>query len=48
MSTDPSRSFAALLRAHRYAAGLTIEELAEASALSGRAIGDMERGRSRA
>jgi transcriptional regulator with XRE-family HTH domain len=31
------------LRQHR---GLTLEELAEASGVSGRAIGDMERGRS--
>ncbi|MFI6521348.1 ATP-binding protein [Spirillospora sp. NPDC050679] len=39
--------FGELLRRHRHAAELTIEELAEASGLSVRAIGDMERGRSR-
>ncbi|QFY09166.1 helix-turn-helix domain-containing protein [Nonomuraea phyllanthi] len=40
-------SFAALLRAFRQAAGLTIEELSQASGVSVRAIGDMERGVSR-
>jgi tetratricopeptide (TPR) repeat protein/transcriptional regulator with XRE-family HTH domain len=36
-----------LLRGFRHAAGLTLEELAAASGVSDRAIGDMERGRSR-
>ena len=36
-----------LLRRHRRAAGLSIEALAEASGVSVRAIGDMERGRAR-
>ncbi|MEV4613105.1 helix-turn-helix domain-containing protein [Kitasatospora sp. NPDC049258] len=36
-----------LLRAHRHDAGLTLEELAEGSGVSARAIGDMERGHSR-
>ncbi|MFI6729325.1 helix-turn-helix domain-containing protein [Streptomyces sp. R-74717] len=36
-----------LLRGFRHAARLTLEELAEASGVSDRAIGDMERGRSR-
>ena len=39
-------SFARLLRELRQSRGLTMEELAEASGVSGRAIGDMERGRS--
>ena len=39
--------FGPLLRAHRQAARLTLEELAEASGVSARAISDMERGRSR-
>src|SRR5258705_10074786 len=38
-------SFAMVLRAARHAAGLTLEELAEASDVSGRALSDMERGR---
>ncbi|MEU9132255.1 helix-turn-helix domain-containing protein [Kitasatospora sp. NPDC048540] len=38
--------FGRMLRALRQARGLTIEELAEVSGVSGRAIGDMERGRS--
>src|SRR5215831_15358241 len=38
----------ALLRRHRRAAGMTLEELAEASGVSARAISDMERGRTRA
>jgi transcriptional regulator with XRE-family HTH domain/tetratricopeptide (TPR) repeat protein len=37
-----------LLRRHRRAAGMTLEELAEASGVSARAISDMERGRTRA
>ncbi|MFF0156228.1 helix-turn-helix domain-containing protein [Streptomyces sp. NPDC005263] len=36
-----------LLRGFRHAAGMTLEELAEASDVSDRAIGDMERGHSR-
>ena len=40
-------SVGALLRAHRHAARLTLEELAEASGVSARAISDMERGHSR-
>ena len=38
-------SFAAALRAARHGAGLTLEELAEASGVSVRALSDMERGR---
>jgi transcriptional regulator with XRE-family HTH domain len=41
-------AFGALLRGRRQSAGLTLEELAEASGVSARAISDMERGRSRA
>ncbi|BCJ68674.1 ATP-binding protein [Polymorphospora rubra] len=41
-------SFGPLLRGHRHAAGLTLEELAAASGVSARAISDMERGHSRA
>ncbi|MEU4557694.1 tetratricopeptide repeat protein [Actinoplanes sp. NPDC023936] len=41
-------SFGASLRSLRRSAGLTIEQLAEASGVSGRAISDMERGHSRA
>ncbi|MFF0465569.1 ATP-binding protein [Streptomyces mexicanus] len=40
-------SFGAVLRGLRQRAGLTMEELAEASGVSVRAISDMERGRSR-
>ncbi len=39
--------FGELLRARRHAAGLTMEELAERSGVSARAISDMERGHSR-
>lgn len=39
--------FGPLLRVHRQAARLTLEELAAASGVSARAISDMERGRSR-
>src|SRR5258705_207359 len=46
MVTD-GESVGALLRAHRHAAKLTMEELAEASGVSARAISDMERGHSR-
>ncbi|MEU5941316.1 BTAD domain-containing putative transcriptional regulator [Micromonospora sp. NPDC047548] len=38
-------SFAAALRVARHAAGLTLEELAEASGVSARALSNMERGR---
>jgi transcriptional regulator with XRE-family HTH domain/tetratricopeptide (TPR) repeat protein len=38
-------SFAAGLRMARHSAGLTLEELAEASGVSARALSDMERGR---
>jgi transcriptional regulator with XRE-family HTH domain/tetratricopeptide (TPR) repeat protein len=38
-------SFAAALRVARHGAGLTLEELAEASGVSVRALSDMERGR---
>src|SRR5215469_9615377 len=37
-----------LLRRYRRAAGMTLEELAEASGVSARAISDMERGRTHA
>ncbi|GAB7046060.1 helix-turn-helix domain-containing protein [Catenuloplanes indicus] len=40
--------FATLIRAHRRTAGMTLHELAAASGVSVRAIGDMERGRSTA
>ncbi|EFL30408.1 tetratricopeptide TPR-2 repeat-containing protein [Streptomyces viridochromogenes DSM 40736] len=43
----PAGPFGRLLRELRQDRRLTIEELAEASGVSGRAIGDMERGRSR-
>ena len=36
-----------LLRRHRRAAGMTLEEAAETSGVSARAISDMERGRTR-
>ncbi|UKY55450.1 helix-turn-helix transcriptional regulator [Streptomyces inhibens] len=35
------------MRGFRHTAGMTLEELAEASGVSARAIGDMERGHSR-
>ncbi|GIH20564.1 hypothetical protein Raf01_87360 [Rugosimonospora africana] len=41
-------SFGDCVRALRHAAGLTMEQLAEASGVSARAISDMERGQSRA
>ncbi|WP_395297758.1 helix-turn-helix domain-containing protein [Kitasatospora hibisci] len=47
MHHDESQELGPMLRAHRRAAGLTLEELAEGSGVSARAIGDMERGRSR-
>ncbi|MFD9545681.1 helix-turn-helix domain-containing protein [Streptomyces sp. NPDC060022] len=40
-------SLGPLLRGFRHAAGLTLEELADAAGVSDRAIGDMERGHSR-
>ncbi|MET7909684.1 helix-turn-helix domain-containing protein [Streptomyces avermitilis] len=40
-------SLGPLLRGYRHAAGMTLEELAERAGVSARAIGDMERGRSR-
>ncbi|GKQ34085.1 helix-turn-helix domain-containing protein [Streptomyces sp. A012304] len=43
--TTRAPSLGTLLRGHRHAAGLTLEELADAAGVSGRAIGDMERGR---
>ncbi|HET8662353.1 MAG TPA: tetratricopeptide repeat protein [Micromonosporaceae bacterium] len=43
-SDDVDRSFGALLRAHRRATGLTQEALAERAALSGQAVGALERG----
>ncbi|MFB7056053.1 helix-turn-helix domain-containing protein [Streptomyces vinaceus] len=39
--------FGEVLRGHRHAARMTLEQLAEASGVSARAISDMERGRSR-
>src|SRR5947209_5732473 len=44
MDTATSLSFAALLRRHRLAAGLTQEQLAERARLSRRAVSDLERG----
>ncbi|MEU2234943.1 helix-turn-helix domain-containing protein [Streptomyces vietnamensis] len=44
---DGDESFGAVLRGLRQRGRLTMEELAEASGVSVRAIGDMERGRSR-
>ncbi|MEV6205541.1 helix-turn-helix domain-containing protein [Kitasatospora sp. NPDC051914] len=46
MGDESGTRFGRMLRELRQARGLTIEELAEASGVSGRAIGDMERGRS--
>ncbi|WP_433432441.1 ATP-binding protein [Nonomuraea sp. CA-141351] len=43
---DPP-SLAGLLRRHRHAARLTLEQLAEASGVSARTLSDMERGRSK-
>ncbi|MFE0378764.1 helix-turn-helix domain-containing protein [Streptomyces inhibens] len=40
-------SLGALLRGRRHAAGMTLEELADGAGVSARAIGDIERGRSR-
>ncbi|MFJ8275976.1 ATP-binding protein [Streptomyces griseoviridis] len=47
MGQSPPRPFGPLLRAHRHTAGLTLDELAAASKVTARAIGDMERGHSR-
>ena len=44
METVQCVAFGTLLRRYRIAAGLTQEELAERAGLSGRTIGDMERG----
>src|SRR5919201_5949324 len=44
MGPDQHRAFAALLRRHREAAGLTQEALAERAGLSARAIAYLERG----
>jgi transcriptional regulator with XRE-family HTH domain len=41
---NPSEKFGDLLRWHRQAAGLTLEELAERAQISPRAISDLERG----
>ncbi|RPE31862.1 XRE family transcriptional regulator [Kitasatospora cineracea] len=46
MGDESGTRFGRMLRGLRQARGLTIEELAETSGVSGRAIGDMERGRS--
>jgi predicted ATPase/transcriptional regulator with XRE-family HTH domain len=48
MEDDPAASFAALLRRHRIATGLSQEALAERAGLSARAISDLERGARRA
>ncbi|MCC8339026.1 helix-turn-helix domain-containing protein [Streptomyces sp. R1] len=46
MESGSGTRFGRLLRELRQGHGLTLEELAEVSGVSGRAIGDMERGRS--
>ena len=48
MENAPAASFAALLRQHRVATGLSQEALAERAGLSARAISDLERGARRA
>src|SRR5947209_12832648 len=48
MPKTDSKVFAALLRRHRLAAGLTQETLAELAGLSVRGISDLERGVNRA
>jgi predicted ATPase/transcriptional regulator with XRE-family HTH domain len=48
MEHVPTTSFAALLRRHRIATGLSQEALAERAGLSARAISDLERGARRA
>lgn len=50
MTTEPGydhATFGLMLRRHRQSVGLTQEELARRAGLTSRAIGDMERGRSR-
>lgn len=47
MVSLPPEPLGAMLRGYRHAAGMTLEELSAASGVSDRAIGDMERGRSR-
>ncbi|WP_433346047.1 helix-turn-helix domain-containing protein [Microtetraspora malaysiensis] len=47
MSITTPLSFAELLRRHRHAARMTLEQLAEASGVSARTLSDMERGRSK-
>src|SRR5215475_11598847 len=42
---EAAGSFAGMLRSERHRAELTLEELAEASGVSARALSDMERGR---
>jgi predicted ATPase/transcriptional regulator with XRE-family HTH domain len=44
MATARTRSFGELLRGHRLAAGLTLDELAERAGLSANGIGALERG----
>src|SRR5947209_147616 len=44
MDLDAAPTFAALLRRHRLATGLTQEQLAERANLSVRAVSDLERG----
>ncbi|MET8911650.1 helix-turn-helix domain-containing protein [Micromonospora sp. NPDC004551] len=44
-SSEPTATFAAALRTARHALALSLEELAEASGVSVRALSDMERGR---
>jgi transcriptional regulator with XRE-family HTH domain len=46
-TADGLRSFGALLRRHRLAAGLSQEELAERAGLSRRGVSDLERGERR-
>jgi predicted ATPase/transcriptional regulator with XRE-family HTH domain len=48
MATARTRSFGELLRRHRLAAGLTLDELAERAGLSANGIGALERGERRA
>jgi predicted ATPase/DNA-binding XRE family transcriptional regulator len=48
MDNIPAASFAALLRRHRVATGLSQEALAERAGLSARAVSDLERGARRA
>src|SRR5262245_13025205 len=48
MATARTRSFGELLRRHRLAAGLTLDELAARAGLSANGIGALERGERRA